>query len=83
MLMLFRQIHRLSVLRKYFFVGKTKDIRWLCLKQFFLLVVIGDNRKLTFSFPLLATEMARRSTMQVRTATIGHVPSTRRLTGTT
>jgi hypothetical protein len=53
------------------------------LKQFFLLVVIGDNRKLTFSFPLLATEMARRSTMQVRTATIGHVLSTRRLTGTT
>ena len=36
-----------------------------------------------FSFPLLAAEMARRSTMQVRSAAIGHVPSTRRLTGTT
>ena len=36
-----------------------------------------------FSFPLLATEVARRSSMQVRTATIGHVPSTRRLAGTT
>lgn len=36
-----------------------------------------------FSFPLLASEMARRSTVQVRTATIGHVLSTRRLTGTT
>ena len=35
-----------------------------------------------FSFPLLATDMARRSTLQVRAATIGHVLSTRRLTGT-
>ena len=35
-----------------------------------------------FSFPLLAAVMARRSTVQVRTATIGHVPSARRLTGT-
>ena len=35
-----------------------------------------------FSFPLLATEVARRSTVQVRAASIGHVPSSRRLTGT-
>ena len=34
-----------------------------------------------FSFPLLATDMARRSTMQVLAATIGRVPSARRLTG--
>ena len=36
-----------------------------------------------FSFLLLGTDMARRSTMQVRAATIGRVPSTHRLTGTT
>ena len=36
-----------------------------------------------FSFPLLATDVARRSAVQVLTATIGLVPSTRRLEGTT
>ena len=36
-----------------------------------------------FSFLLLASAMARRSTVQVRTASIGHVLSARRLAGTT
>ena len=36
-----------------------------------------------FSCPLLATAVARRSTMQVLSASIGLVPSTRRLAGTT
>ena len=36
-----------------------------------------------FSFQLLASAMARRSTMQVRAASIGHVPSVRLLTGAT
>ena len=36
-----------------------------------------------FSFPLLATAMARRSTMQVLTASVGRVPSARRIAGTT
>ena len=35
-----------------------------------------------FSFPLLASEMARRSSLQVRTAAIGHVHSSLLLTGT-
>ena len=35
-----------------------------------------------FSFPLLAADMARRSTMQVRTASIGRVRSYLLLTGT-
>ena len=35
-----------------------------------------------FFFPLLAAGMARRSAVQVLTASIGHVPSSRRLSGT-
>ena len=35
-----------------------------------------------FSFPLLATGVARRSSVQFRAASIGHVRSTRRLAGT-
>ena len=49
-MILFRQIHRLSVLEDIL-LGKMVGSSWLRFVRFFLVSVIGDSRKLALFFP--------------------------------